>query len=211
MRKAFTLIELLVVIAVIAVLAALLFPVFAKARERARVSQCISNLRQIGVGVAQYVDDNDDTYPYAVTDYYYIVYGITPVLCQTMRAYVPDKRVWQCPSDTGEVFLYASDTWQRKTPPFCSESWTLSSYGYTGIGFTDAYGQIAAHHTSWVKNPSRGVVSFEPRPWHGGYDASTTGRAYDSPALETVLYCDGHVDRRSRAQWGDDAVAGVTP
>jgi prepilin-type N-terminal cleavage/methylation domain-containing protein/prepilin-type processing-associated H-X9-DG protein len=62
-RNAFTLIELLVVIAIIAILAAILFPVFAQAREKARSATCLSNFKQLGTGVMMYVQDWDDTYP----------------------------------------------------------------------------------------------------------------------------------------------------
>jgi len=62
-RKGFTLIELLVVIAIIAILAAILFPVFAKAREKARQASCCSNLKQIGLATLQYVSDYDTTFP----------------------------------------------------------------------------------------------------------------------------------------------------
>src|ERR687884_1962315 len=62
-RTGFTLIELLVVIAIIAILAAILFPVFAQAREQARMSTCLSNFKQIGLGVMMYVQDWDETYP----------------------------------------------------------------------------------------------------------------------------------------------------
>jgi prepilin-type N-terminal cleavage/methylation domain-containing protein/prepilin-type processing-associated H-X9-DG protein len=62
-RKAFTLIELLVVIAIIAILAAILFPVFGRARENARRSSCQSNLKQIGLGIIQYVQDYDEKFP----------------------------------------------------------------------------------------------------------------------------------------------------
>lgn len=61
--KGFTLIELLVVIAIIAILAAILFPVFAQAREKARQSTCLSNCKQIGLSVIMYTDDYDETYP----------------------------------------------------------------------------------------------------------------------------------------------------
>lgn len=62
-RRAFTLIELLVVIAIIAILAAILFPVFAKAREKARCSSCASNMKQLGVAFQQYTQDYDETLP----------------------------------------------------------------------------------------------------------------------------------------------------
>src|SRR6185437_9312907 len=61
--KAFTLIELLVVIAIIAILAAILFPVFAQVREKARQTTCARNLKQIGLAVLQYQQDYDETFP----------------------------------------------------------------------------------------------------------------------------------------------------
>src|SRR5258708_4431041 len=63
-RAAFTLIELLVVIAIIAILAAILFPVFAQARDRARMSACLSNMRQISTAIMMYAQDYDETLPY---------------------------------------------------------------------------------------------------------------------------------------------------
>jgi len=63
-KKGFTLIELLVVIAIIAILAAILFPVFAQAREKARQTQCLSNCKQLGTGLQLYVDDYDETLPF---------------------------------------------------------------------------------------------------------------------------------------------------
>ena len=76
-RRGFTLIELLVVIAIIAILAAILFPVFASAREKARQISCASNERQLGLGIIQYVQDNDESYPFsyanATSDWFYSV------------------------------------------------------------------------------------------------------------------------------------------
>ncbi|CCW35610.1 prepilin-type N-terminal cleavage/methylation domain-containing protein [Chthonomonas calidirosea] len=62
-QRGFTLIELLVVIAIIAILAAILFPVFAQAREKARAITCLSNMKQIGTGLMMYLQDYDETYP----------------------------------------------------------------------------------------------------------------------------------------------------
>jgi prepilin-type N-terminal cleavage/methylation domain-containing protein/prepilin-type processing-associated H-X9-DG protein len=94
-RKGFTLIELLVVIAIIAILAAILFPVFAKAREKARQASCLSNQKQIGLAIMQYVQDYDETYPctciYAggyVT--FWNNFSLTP--------YVKSQQVFRCPS-----------------------------------------------------------------------------------------------------------------
>lgn len=62
-KKGFTLIELLVVIAIIAILAAILFPVFARAREKARQTSCLSNIKQLTLGVQMYVQDFDERFP----------------------------------------------------------------------------------------------------------------------------------------------------
>src|SRR5690606_13826243 len=64
-RTGFTLIELLVVIAIISILAAILFPVFARARENARRTSCLSNLKQIGLGIMMYTQDYDEKYPFS--------------------------------------------------------------------------------------------------------------------------------------------------
>lgn len=68
-RDAFTLIELLVVIAIIAILAAILFPVFSKVREKARLTSCISNMKQQGLAVMQYVQDYDERYPVSLQEF----------------------------------------------------------------------------------------------------------------------------------------------
>src|SRR5436305_12216001 len=92
-RRAFTLIELLVVIAIIAILAAILFPVFAQARERARMTGCLSNMKQIGTGLMMYVQDYDETYPrirFVAYDY---------VWRNAIQPYIKNKGVLNCPSN----------------------------------------------------------------------------------------------------------------
>lgn len=90
-QRAFTLIELLVVIAIIAILAAILFPVFAQARDKARQTTCLSNARQVATGIALYTQDYDETYPSSH-------WGIYLVLIQP---YVKNREIWRCPSASG--------------------------------------------------------------------------------------------------------------
>jgi len=100
MRKGFTLIELLVVIAIIAILAAILFPVFARAREKARQTSCLSNVKQLGLGIMMYCQDYDETYPG-----YYPPWPVIPSPVgsgcswwEGVYPYVKNYQLYVCPS-----------------------------------------------------------------------------------------------------------------
>ena len=107
-KSGFTLIELLVVIAIIAILAAILFPVFARARENARRASCQSNLKQIGLGFTQYSQDYDERMPYVLgngtlanpqftgTDND----GFNGIWADVLQPYMKSTQVFRCPSST---------------------------------------------------------------------------------------------------------------
>lgn len=108
-QSGFTLIELLVVIAIIAILAAILFPVFAKAQEKARQTSCLSNEKQIGMGLMMYAQDYNGTFPQC---YYYVNdtdgtagYNHWSGL---INSYVKSKGVWVCPSSINNGFAPAN-------------------------------------------------------------------------------------------------------
>ncbi|MGI5819354.1 MAG: DUF1559 domain-containing protein [Armatimonadota bacterium] len=109
-RRGFTLIELLVVIAIIAILAAILFPVFARAREKARQTSCLSNVRQIGLGVRMYVEDFDG-YPMHSS-----LSGQSPRTRwpDYIYPYTRNTQLFLCPSAGGDVFakVFAHDPGQ---------------------------------------------------------------------------------------------------
>jgi prepilin-type N-terminal cleavage/methylation domain-containing protein/prepilin-type processing-associated H-X9-DG protein len=121
-RRGFTLIELLVVIAIIAILAAILFPVFAKAREQARKTTCLSNLKQIGTAVLMYVQDYDEQYPYAGRDWPSAAFLDFFVVT---APYIKNTQIFKCPSD---IF-----------PGGWSRAWAEENISYTQTipGFLD--------------------------------------------------------------------------
>ena len=95
-RRAFTLIELLVVIAIIALLAAILFPVFARARENARKSSCLSNVKSLGLGMKQYIQDYDDIFP---PDGVAVAPATVSGWAYTLQPYLKSEQLLQCPSE----------------------------------------------------------------------------------------------------------------
>jgi len=118
MRKGFTLIELLVVIAIIAILAAILFPVFAKAREKARQSSCLSNVKQLGLGMLMYVQDYDEVFFSSGSRWLGGTYGVNPVVpgapdvnwhntfgyqdswVSEIAPYIKNTQIYRCPSSS---------------------------------------------------------------------------------------------------------------
>ena len=129
--RAFTLIELLVVIAIIAILAAILFPVFAKAREKARQTSCLSNEKQIGLGILQYIQDYDEKFPGGVVTAPVWTYkpsganvpvtGYGEGWVGNISPYVKSTGLFKCPDDstTGST---------TTTPPTYPVSYAFSEF-----------------------------------------------------------------------------------
>jgi len=116
-RKGFTLIELLVVIAIIAILAAILFPVFAKAREKARQTSCINNLKQVGLGLTQYAQDYDETMATCrgyngINSYNNNAAEMIDWRIQ-IQPYIKNMQVYKCPSNSNNDTSGDNGYWGR--------------------------------------------------------------------------------------------------
>jgi len=156
-RKAFTLIELLVVIAIIAILAAVLFPVFAKAREKARQTSCINNCKQLGLAFMQYVQDNDEKLPSSNN------YGSDWAI--HIYPYVKSSGVYACPDDS--LSRTQAETNQGENPANCVPvSYCWNSYvALTGLwtgGPVSPWSQnTPGAKFSLLKAPSTTVMLYE--------------------------------------------------
>ena len=152
--SAFTLIELLVVIAIIAILAAILFPVFARARENARRSACQSNLKQIGLGFAQYTQDYDETLPVGVDSSPGSFWGASWV--GRLQPYIKSGQIFTCPSDTTSVAGAPAGS------VAISYNYNRSiTFNRPDIGFPGPQGKIAAFNSP-VKTVMLNEISNDP-------------------------------------------------
>lgn len=188
MKKAFTLIELLVVIAIIAVLAGILFPVFTSAKGAAKGTVCLSNVRQLGLGMNLYLLDSDDTFP---MDSHV---GVQNSWVVQIQPYIKSKLLVRCPSDPSANFEYPLPSATQKRMTTYGVNYYMSQQdpfeasdvrGYTSLGkienpsntiySAELAKNIVSEHFHpglWYPDNMEGVVMFPSRElaqtWHHG-------------------------------------------
>ncbi|HVK04182.1 MAG TPA: DUF1559 domain-containing protein [Armatimonadaceae bacterium] len=209
-RAAFTLIELLVVIAIIAILAAILFPVFAQAREKARQAACLSNQKQIGTGLMMYMQDYDEVYPMHID-------CNVPASCFTMNwmmmiePYTKNRQIYICPSRSDMVYGGTNTSYYIS---YGLNYWMNSWYyppGKVGLPMNDI---ARPAETVWIletgnatNTPGRGFYQAYAS-YYGGVllrTNATYGFDYRNPT--TGLYADARLTDRHNGGlnvvWGD--------
>jgi prepilin-type N-terminal cleavage/methylation domain-containing protein len=194
-RNGFTLIELLVVIAIIAILAAILFPVFAQAREKARTTTCISNLKQIGLANGMYVQDYDEFFPFAGREWPQASFidvwnGLGP--------YIKNREMFLCKSDPSPAW---NVRWVRTNAKTMEKDLLYpSSYYYYYAFYHNFTGNQAAGKPQSM--PLAAVAYPAAKAIFVCFAGNVEGRGHNSNAM-ALCFVDGHAKLTPLAQIND--------
>jgi prepilin-type N-terminal cleavage/methylation domain-containing protein/prepilin-type processing-associated H-X9-DG protein len=202
-RRGFTLIELLVVIAIIAILAAILFPVFAKAREKARSASCVSNLKQIGNAFAMYWDDYDRMAVSCAFGYYATMPARTGARgdwADHVYPYIKNQELYICPSAPGV----------KPNPSYGNDGGYAINWRYwsnfANVKFMDG-----------IVTPAETILALDAS---GYYCAGGIGGPANNWAtyvrdrhnqMTNILWVDGHVKPLAKSQFIDDTRNATVP
>jgi len=194
-RRAFTLIELLVVIAIIAILAAILFPVFAQAREAARKASCQSNMKQIGTAIAMYNQDYDSRYPT-------LRGNNTPHAewRELLYPYTKNVGIYRCPSSDTNASLYGGDgSYANPLGPavYRSYGWATAGDSATPSNWWTYHDGASAPGEAQIQAPAETLTIVESRSDWTDLCAWCTGSAGPNAGghsgVSNFLYADSHV------------------
>lgn len=205
-RRGFTLIELLVVIAIIAILAAILFPVFARARENARRASCQSNLKQVGLGLMQYTQDYDERLPRSRTDNIALPAGpggtpaANPAATNVpwhfiIQPYVKSFQLFKCPSNTATNFVNNSNNLVPRSYVSNGQSGTMPG----DVGGTTPMPSGRNTALSEIDSPATTVLVGEvkdradPEFWFSNNSVGNNDLMLGHLGTTNILYADGHV------------------
>jgi prepilin-type N-terminal cleavage/methylation domain-containing protein/prepilin-type processing-associated H-X9-DG protein len=181
-RSGFTLIELLVVIAIIAILAAILFPVFARAREKARQASCQSNLKQLGLAMMMYVQDYDERYLYG----WNTEWACSSTFEGFLLPYTKNEQIFLCPSGVAEDGIYDAGAY----------SWTYDHMRGQKIATVSQSGSPAEYYMIgdsyweyWFGNPE----DEAQMRLNLGLDRNDNYSATRHNGMANMCFADGHV------------------
>ena len=200
-RLGFTLIELLVVVAIIAILAAILLPALTKAKEKARIVVCASNLKQIGLAMDLYTNDNNGVYPVHST-WSNLLGGIGTkgyyssssfkFESRPLNIYLTDPKVSECPSDRGDSLNSGVDNCYEAYGTSYLTQW--NRYNFRTAKVTSA--TSPARVSDFERAPSTKLLLAE-WPWHGNRKLvykKTQWHNYGASRTFNTTFADGHVE-----------------